>query len=238
MPHPFAEPAALFDMTGFAHADLFEGVGDAWEALGEHLERYIAERVEHRLDGEIESGAHVRAPVLLAEGARIEAGAYVQGPAILGPRTVVRHGAYLRGNVLAGADCILGHSTEVKNSVFFDWASAGHFAYVGDSILGVRVNLGAGTKLANFRVFPGDVTIQDPDGGAVETGMLKLGAIIGDGVSVGCNSVTAPGTIIGRDSVIYSLASIRGVIPPRTRVVYKPELVMRPMRPARKPRDA
>lgn len=224
------DPGAFFDLDGFAHRDLFEGVDAVWGALGERLEAYIAERVEHALEGEVEEGAFVFPPVFLAPGARIEAGAYVRGPAILGPGTEVRHGAYLRGNVLAGEGCILGHSTEVKNAVFLDGASAGHFAYVGDSILGRRVNLGAGTKLANFRVFPGNVSVLDPEGRFVPTGLLKLGAILGDDVQIGCNAVTAPGTIVGPGSRVYALASLRGTIPARQVVSWKPELKRRPLR--------
>jgi NDP-sugar pyrophosphorylase family protein len=154
----------------------------------------------------------------------------VQGPAIIGPGAVVRHGAYLRGYVLAGEGAILGHATEVKNAVFLPLASAGHFAYVGDSILGNRVNLGAGTKLANFRVFPGNVNVTTPDGQLLATGMLKLGAILGDDVQIGCNAVTAPGTIVGRGSRIYSLASVKGTIPAQTLVSYKPDLRQRKLR--------
>jgi NDP-sugar pyrophosphorylase family protein len=229
MTSPFS-PSELFDLATFEHRALFEGVENAWEALGDRLSAYIDEHAQDRIEGEIEDGAFVRGKVWLAEGAKIEAGAYVQGPAILGPGTVVRHAAYLRGYVLAGRDCILGHSTECKNAVFMDVASAGHFAYVGDSILGVRVNLGAGTKLANFRVFPGNVTVTNPEGGLIKTGMLKLGAILGDNVQIGCNSVAAPGTIVGAGSVIYSQASIRGTIPRDTLVSYKPELRQRPLR--------
>ena len=226
----FAHPETLFDLEGFAYRDLFEGCDHAWEALGERLVAYIADRVEHRLEGTVEEGAFVYPPVYLAPGATIEAGAYVRGPAILGPGTVVRHGAYLRENVLAGANTILGHSTEIKNAVFLDYASAGHFAYVGDSILGRRVNLGAGTKLANFRVFPGDVAVRGPDGAKIETGMLKLGALLGDDVQIGCNAVTAPGTIIGRGSCVYTLTPVRGTVPPQTVLSYRPELEQQPLR--------
>ena len=227
----FADPATLFDLEAFEHKALFDGVDRAWEALGERLFTYMDGVISPKLEGEVEEGAFVRGAVQLAPTARIEAGAYVQGPAILGPGTVVRHGAYLRGYVLAGRDCILGHSTEVKNAVFMNVASAGHFAYVGDSILGHRVNLGAGTKLANFRVFPGNVSVSDPGGGLVKTGMLKLGSILGDDVAIGCNAVAAPGTIMGRGSVAYSLASLRGTIPANVLVSYKPELVQRELRP-------
>ena len=226
-------PQSLFDLEGFAHADLFEGCGFAWDALGDRLRAYLDEHALERIEGVVEAGATVRGKVWLAEGARIEAGAFVQGPAILGPGTVVRHGAYLREYVLAGRDCILGHSTEIKNAVFLDVASAGHFNYVGDSILGRRVNLGAGVKLANFRVFPGNVNVTHPEGRLIQTGLLKLGAILGDDVAIGCNAVTAPGTVIGARSVIYSLASVRGSIPAESMVSFKPELRIRPRRKAR-----
>jgi len=226
----FAAPEELFDLEGFAHRDLFDGVGNAWEALGERLEAYVRERARDALEGEVEPGAHVFGPVYLAPGARIEAGAYVRGPAVLGPGTVVRHGAYLRENVLAGRDVILGHDTEVKNAVFLDQASAGHFNYVGDSILGRRVNLGAGVKLANFRVFPGDVKVLHPEGRLVDTGILKIGAILGDDVQIGCNAVTAPGTIIGRRTIVYALASVKGTVPAGSILAYKPDLVRRQRR--------
>jgi NDP-sugar pyrophosphorylase family protein len=225
----FAAPATLFDLSAFEHRALFEGVEQAWEVLGRRLTDYIDAHVVDRIDGQVEPGAFVFGPVLLAPGALIEAGAYVRGPAILGPRTVVRHGAYLRGHVLAGSDVIIGHDTEAKNAVFLDRASAGHFAYVGDSILGNRVNLGAGTKLANFRVFPGRVKVARPDGELVDTGLEKVGAILGDDVAIGCNAVTAPGTIVGREARIYSLASVRGTVPPRVRVALRQTLDVRPI---------
>lgn len=225
----FAAPATLFDLSAFEHRALFEGVERAWEALGKRLTDYIDAHVEHRLEGTVEPGAHLFGPILLAPGALIEAGAYVRGPAILGPGTVVRHGAYLRGYVLAGRDCIIGHDTEAKNAVFLDKASAGHFAYVGDSIVGNRVNLGAGTKLANFRVFPGNVKVVPPDGAPIDTDLEKLGAVIGDDAAIGCNAVCAPGTIIGREARIYSLTSVRGTVPPRTRVALRQEVDIRPL---------
>ena len=225
----FAAPDTLFDLAPFEHRDLFDGVQHAWEALGERLVAYMNARAAQRLEGTIEPGAFVQGPVVLARGATIEAGAYVRGPAILGPGTVVRHGAYLRGYVLAGRDCIIGHDTEAKGAVFFDKASAGHFAYVGDSILGNRVNLGAGTKLANFRVFPGRVKVARPDGSTFDSGLEKLGAILGDDVAIGCNAVTAPGTLVGRESRIYSLCSIRGTIAPRVVVALRQDQDVKPL---------
>ncbi|MCD6389932.1 MAG: hypothetical protein J7L69_11015, partial [Desulfobulbaceae bacterium] len=131
----------------------------------------------------------------------IEAGALIKSPAIIGDWTEIRQGAYLRGYCLVGRRCVVGHVTEVKHSIFLDDAKAGHFAYLGDSILGNEVNLGAGTKLANLRFTPGDVQIRTADK-PVSTGLRKLGAILADHVQTGCNSVTNPGTLLGRKSIL------------------------------------
>jgi acetyltransferase-like isoleucine patch superfamily enzyme len=135
------------------------------------------------------------------KGVLIESGAYISGPVMIGDCTEVRHGAYLRGNCLIGKRCVVGHVTEVKHTIFLDDAKAGHFAYLGDTILGNRVNLGAGTKIANLRFVGGNVSVRTPEG-PVDTGLRKLGAILGDQVQTGCNSVTNPGTLIGRRSFL------------------------------------
>jgi len=139
--------------------------------------------------------------IQLGKGVLVESGAFIKGPTILGDRTEVRQGAYIRGHCLAGRRCVIGHTTEVKHSIFLDDAKAGHFAYLGDSILGNRVNLGAGTKLANLRFLGDEVIIKTPDG-PVSSGLKKLGAIMADDVQTGCNSVTNPGTLLGQRSVL------------------------------------
>jgi acetyltransferase-like isoleucine patch superfamily enzyme len=135
------------------------------------------------------------------QGVLIESGAFIKGPVVLGDFTEVRQGAYLRGNCLIGKRCVVGHVTEVKHTIFLDDAKAGHFAYLGDTILGNQVNLGAGTKMANLRFVGGNVSVRTPEG-MVDTGLRKLGAILGDRVQTGCNSVTNPGTLIGRRSFL------------------------------------
>ncbi|MCB2216642.1 MAG: hypothetical protein KQH59_11270 [Desulfobulbaceae bacterium] len=134
-------------------------------------------------------------------GSLIEGGATIKSPTIVGARTEVRQGAYLRGHCLIGDRCVVGHATEVKHSIFLDDAKAGHFAYLGDSILGNDTNLGAGTKCANLKFLPGTIQLV-MDSELVDTGLRKLGAILGDRTQTGCNSVTNPGTIIGRQSVL------------------------------------
>jgi len=164
------------------------------------------------MPGAFLEGADIR----LGEGVRIESGAFVRAPTVLGDGTQVRHGAYIRGHCLTGARCIIGHATEVKNAIFFSGAQAAHFAYVGDSILGRDVNLGAGTRLANLRVKPGNVTLRDGDR-RVATGRRKLGAILGDRVQTGCNAVLSPGVVLGRDSIVLPCVAVAAAVyPPGT----------------------
>ncbi len=151
----------------------------------------------------------------IEEGVVIEPGALIKGPALLGPGTEVRQGAYIRGGLLCGRGCVVGHTTEVKNAVMLDGAKAGHFAYIGDSILGREVNLGAGTKLANLKLTGSTITLRF-QGETWDTGMRKLGAILGDGVQTGCNSVTNPGTLVGPGSFILpNTTAGPGIIPPK-----------------------
>lgn len=154
--------------------------------------------------------------ISLGNGVLVESGALVKSPAIIGDYSEIRQGAYLRGYCLTGAHCVIGHTTEVKNSIFLDHAKAGHFAYLGDSILGREVNLGAGTKFANLRFLPGNVMIRTREG-SIDTGRRKFGAILGDKVQTGCNSVTNPGTLIGKEGLLLpNTTAPSGYHPPRT----------------------
>ncbi|MEM7249585.1 MAG: UDP-N-acetylglucosamine diphosphorylase [Acidobacteriota bacterium] len=210
---PFA-PTTLFDLDDWPHADLFDGCLHAWEVLGSRLKEYVADHARSDLEaGTVEDGAVVRGDVVLGEGSVIEAGAFVQGPCLIGKNVEVRHGAYLRGHVIAGDGSVLGHATEVKGSVFLPGAKAGHFAYVGDSVLGRDVNLGAGTKLANLKLAKDEVCIRH-EKRMIETGLRKFGALLGDGAQTGCNSVTNPGTILGRKALLYPCATTGGYQPP------------------------
>jgi acetyltransferase-like isoleucine patch superfamily enzyme len=146
--------------------------------------------------------------IAIGRGVLVESGAMVKAPAIIGEMSEVRQGAYLRGYCLAGKRCILGHATEIKHSIFLDDAKAGHFAYLGDSILGNNANLGAGTKFANLRFLPGNVTIFYKRK-RFDTGRRKFGAILGDNCQTGCNSVTNPGTLMGRGSILVPNATAK-----------------------------
>jgi bifunctional N-acetylglucosamine-1-phosphate-uridyltransferase/glucosamine-1-phosphate-acetyltransferase GlmU-like protein len=139
--------------------------------------------------------------IQLGKGVLIESGALIKEPAIIGYQSEVRQGAYLRGYCLVGKRCVVGHTTEVKHSIFLNDAKAGHFAYLGDSILGNDANLGAGTKFANLRFLAGNVQIRTKNG-LIDSGLRKFGAILGDRVQTGCNSVTNPGTMIGPEGIL------------------------------------
>lgn len=180
-----------------------------------------------RMDGQVLEGASVlfAGAVLMNEsieigrGTVVEPGALIKGPAVLGDYTEVRQGAYIRGDVLVGNRCVVGHATEMKHAVMLGGSKAGHFAYIGDSILG-RVNLGAGTKLANVKINHDCINLHI-HGQVYETGLRKFGAVCGDGVELGCNSVTSPGTLLGRNVLVYPNTNARGFHPSGTIVKLK-----------------
>lgn len=206
----------FFSLEAFEHKALFELEEPVWKAL-EKLGSYLEKKALGKIEVTVPPTAYLIHPELITigKGCVIEPGAYIQGPVILGPKTVVRHGAYIRGHVITGEGCIIGHATEVKHSIFLNHTSAAHFNYVGDSILGNEVNLGAGVKLANFRLDHAPVTLMY-QGKKVATHLKKFGAIIGDHTQIGCNAVTSPGTLIGPKSFCYPCMNIKGVLPPRT----------------------
>ena len=150
--------------------------------------------------------------IAIGEGTIVEAGAYIRGPCVIGKNCHIRHGAYIRGNVLIGDNCIVGHTTELKSAILLNHARAAHFAFVGDSILGNDVNLGAGVKCANLRLDNQPVSVPFKDS-LLSTGMRKLGAIIGDEVQLGCNVVVNPGTVIGKRTKCFPSLNIGGTIP-------------------------
>lgn len=181
-----------------------------WEAVGA-IGALIC-RLGEALDGEYDL---VSPKVWVHRSALVAPTAYLGAPCIIGARTQVRHGAFVRGGALVGDDCVIGNSTELKNVILFDGVQAPHFNYAGDSILGYRAHLGAGAVLSNVRCDRAAVCVQT-DGGRIHTGMKKLGAIVGDFAEIGCNSVLNPGTVIGRNAVIYPLTAVRGTVAPRS----------------------
>lgn len=154
----------------------------------------------------------------IKEGSVVEPGALIKGPTILGKNTEVRQGAYIRGNCVTGDNCIIGHATEMKSTLMFDRVTAGHFAYMGDSILGHDVNLGAGTKLANLNITGTKIMLRI-DGQKYKTGLKKFGAVLGDGVETGCNSVTSPGTLMGKGSILVPNKTAPPGLHPRRSII-------------------
>jgi len=146
--------------------------------------------------------------IFIGPGAVVEPGALIKGPSAIGAQTEVRQGAYVRGKCIVGDGCIVGHTTEMKSSVMLNGSKAGHFAYIGDSILGAESNLGAGTKLANLKLDGRTVRVT-VHGTLIDTNLRKFGAIIGDGVEIGCNTVTNPGTMLGKNCKVVAVSSVR-----------------------------
>lgn len=151
--------------------------------------------------------------VWIAKSARLAKTATVSGPCIIGKDTELRTGAFIRGSVIVGEGCVVGNSCELKNAILFDCVQVPHFNYVGDSILGYRSHTGAGAITSNVKSDKTLVRVKTEDG-FIETGLKKFGAMLGDFVEVGCNSVLNPGTVIGRNTNVYPLSSVRGTVPP------------------------
>jgi NDP-sugar pyrophosphorylase family protein len=206
----------FFDLSNFAHAKLFEEGKFPWEALSQ-IESYLHSLPLGVIEGDVSPQAYLINPefISIGEGSIVEPGAYIQGPCWIGKNCVVRHGAYIRGNVITGDGCVIGHDTEVKSTIFLNKAHAAHFAYIGDSILGNEVNLGAGVKCANFKLDKQTINIHFQNE-RVPTQLRKLGALIGDRTQLGCNTVTNPGTLIGKEVRGYPGLNFGGYIPSRS----------------------
>ncbi len=187
----------LFHASRFVDDDALKYLGKNLTSWIDGLLDELGVKTEPVIRGTVEPGAILRGRVFIDEGAVVEPTAFIQRPCYIGPGTEVRHGAYIRGSVYAGRKCVIGHTTEVKGALFLDGAKAGHFAYVGDSILGRHVNLGAGTKLANLKLKKDEVRVLHPvTNEKIGSGLKKFGAIMGDDVQTGCNSVLSPGSLL------------------------------------------
>ena len=201
----------LLTLSHTLAAPLFEGKRYPWEILSE-LKEFI-----RKLGATLspEEYDEVSPEVWVHKTAKVAPTALIQGPTVIGAGTEVRHCAFIRGSALIGEGCVVGNSTEIKNAVIFDGVQIPHYNYVGDSILGFRSHMGAGVVASNFRSDKGNVNVHDGNE-TIETGLRKLGAILGDGADVGCNSVLCPGSVVGRDSIIYPLSRVRGFVPERS----------------------
>ena len=205
------KPADLFDLNQTEHAAIFDGCEYAWDVL-KKIKAYIAANLRPSLKNHCEGVAFIGRDVFIGEGTEVEDGAMIKGPAIIGRNCEIRHNAYIRDNVIIGDGCVIGNSTELKNALLFNNAVAPHFNYIGDSILGHKAHVGAGVILSNFKSLPGNITV-DINGKPFDTGLRKFGALLGDLAEVGCNSVLNPGSIVGRNSIIYPSSNWRGILP-------------------------
>jgi NDP-sugar pyrophosphorylase family protein len=212
-------PDDFFDLDNYGHKSLFydSQVVHVWDVL-KLLRDYLDQIIVPEIQGQVMEGAYLLGDeIFIGPGSVVEPGVVIKSPTYIGANTEVRQGAYIRGLALVGDHCVVGHTTEVKNAIFLNGAQAGHFAYVGDSILGNRVNLGAGTKLANVKLNHANVVVKVAEQ-TYETGLRKLGAILGDRVQIGCNAVTNPGTLLGPGCMAYALSLLRGYYPADTMI--------------------
>ena len=198
----------LFDSEGTLSHELLSSHEYPWETLDE-IKEYIL-RIGRRLSEEKYDRREKN--VWVAKDAVISDQATVVGPAIIDEGCEVRCGAFIRGCVIAGRGCVSGNSTEIKNSILLDGVQLPHYNYVGDSVLGRRVHLGAGAIISNLKSDKSDVCVE-LDGRKFNTGRRKLGAALGDGVEIGCNSVLCPGSTVGRGASVYPLSRVRGAVP-------------------------
>ena len=198
----------LLDLDHTLAKEYLEGFEYPWEALG-GIKALIVEIGKTLNKDEYDE---VSENVWVAKSANVYPSAYLGAPCIIGPETEVRHGAFIRGSALVGANCVVGNSVELKNVIIFDNVQVPHYNYVGDSILGYKSHMGAGSITSNVKSDKTLVVVKGKDE-KIETGLKKMGAILGDHVEVGCNSVLNPGTVIGRNTNIYPLSRVRGVVP-------------------------
>ena len=200
--------SSLFDLSHTRAADYLAGFTYPWEALKGIKELILA--LGPRLDKAEYN--EVSPNVWVHKTATVAPTAFLGSPCIIGANTEVRHCAFIRGSALVGENCVVGNSVELKNVILFDKVQVPHYNYVGDSILGYKSHMGAGSITSNVKSDKTLVCVSTPDG-KIPTGLKKFGAMLGDHVEVGCNSVLNPGTVIGRNSSIYPLSCVRGFVP-------------------------
>lgn len=201
--------------------DFLKSRNHPWELLGSAIAGFVAKQIDkipagQRLKGKISPNAFLENAenIVVEDGAVIESGAFVSGPAYIESGAVVRHGAYIRGQVYVCKGAVVGHTSELKGCLLLNDAKAAHFAYVGDSILGIDCNLGAGTKCANLRLDHGQVPVRLEET-TVATGLKKFGAVFGNRAQTGCNAVTNPGTILRPGALVLPNQTGQGVIDAR-----------------------
>lgn len=205
---------ALYSLEETIAKDIFDGITYPWEVLpkiGDFIVNLGATLSEEEYDKKGEN-------IWIAKSAKVAPTAYINGPAIIGKDAQVRHCAFIRGNVIVGEGAVVGNSTELKNVILFNKVQVPHYNYVGDSVLGFKAHMGAGSITSNVKSDKTPVIVKAPEG-AIETGFKKVGAMLGDCVEVGCGSVLNPGVVVGKNANIYPLSMVRGFVPANS--IYK-----------------
>ena len=198
---------SLLDMDQTIAAEVFEGCTYPWEVLSKIKDEIL------RIGNSLSEDEYMKVgeDVWIAKSAKVSSTASITGPAIIGKEAEIRHCAFIRGNAIVGEGAVVGNSTELKNVILFNKVQVPHYNYVGDSILGYKAHMGAGAITSNVKSDKTLVTVKAGEE-KLETGLKKFGAILGDNVEVGCNSVLNPGTVVGRNSNIYPLSMVRGYV--------------------------
>ncbi|BBF44044.1 glucosamine-1-phosphate N-acetyltransferase [Lachnospiraceae bacterium KM106-2] len=204
----------LYDLNETMAKSLLESVEYPWEALA-HIGDFIVELGKQLPKNEYDE---VEENIWIAKDAKVAKTASITAPAIIGKGAEIRHCAFIRGKAIVGENAVVGNSTELKNVILFNRVQVPHYNYVGDSILGFKAHFGAGSITSNIKSDRTEVTV-NAEGEKVGTGLIKMGAMVGDHVEVGCNSVLNPGTVVGRESNIYPLSMVRGFVPAKS--IYK-----------------
>jgi NDP-sugar pyrophosphorylase family protein len=204
-------PADYLSLEHTAHPKLFENQKYVWDAL-KQIASYLQFRLKPGVLGELLGKPFIGNSVFVGAGTIVEQGAVLKGPAWIGEKCHIRSGCYVRENVIVGNGVVMGNSCEFKNSIIFDEAQVPHFNYVGDSILGYQAHLGAGVILSNVKLDHSEIAVATAEGN-IATGLTKFGAIVGDRTEIGCNVVINPGSVLGRDCLVYPSVNFRGVLP-------------------------
>ena len=204
----------LYTLEETIAKDIFEGVTYPWEVLSK-IGSFIMELGSTLPEDEYDK---IGENVWVSKSAKVFPSAYIHGPAIIGKDAEVRHCAFIRGNAVVGEGAVVGNSTELKNVILFNKVQVPHYNYVGDSILGYKAHMGAGSITSNVKSDKKLVVLKTPEGN-IETGIKKFGAMLGDEVEVGCGTVLNPGSVVGKQSNIYPLSSVRGYVPSNS--IYK-----------------
>ena len=204
----------LYDLNETIAVDIFEGLKFPWEVLPK-IKDFIIKLGETLPEDKFEKKGE---NIWIAKSAKVFPSAYIAGPCIIDEEAEVRHCAFIRGSAIVGKGCVVGNSTELKNVILFNKVQVPHYNYVGDSILGFKAHMGAGSITSNVKSDKTLVVVKS-DGENIETGLKKFGAMLGDNVEVGCNSVLNPGTVVGRSTNIYPTSCVRGYIPANS--IYK-----------------